>query len=173
MLVKVKATSVNAGDWHVIRGEPFPLRFAFGLFAPWKTPIVGSDVAGIVESIGTGVTSLKVGDEVVCRLSSQYGGFAEKSLVISEDLCFLKPASMSFEVAASLPVAALTALQGLRDHAKLKSGQRILINGASGGVGSMAIQIAKSYNCNVTGSILLNLMLCFVCVVLIQSKTTK
>ncbi|NVK75121.1 MAG: NAD(P)-dependent alcohol dehydrogenase [Oceanospirillaceae bacterium] len=149
VLVKVLAASVNKADVYMMQGKPFPLRFSIGLFKP-KTIGLGADVAGIVESIGTDVSQFKVGDEVFGDLSAGvFGSFAEYA-VASEESLALKPTGSSFEEAAALPMAAVTALQGLRDADFVKSGDRVLINGASGGVGSYAIQIAKIHGAEVT-----------------------
>jgi len=150
VLLKVHATSVNAGDWHLLRADPFLVRLMFGLFSP-KTQILGADAAGRVEAVGKNITQFKPGDEVYGDLSvHKMGGFAEYAL-IKEDTLALKPANSSFEEAAAVPSAGVTALQGLRDHGQIKSGQKVLINGASGGVGSFAVQIAKSFGAEVTG----------------------
>ncbi len=144
VLVRVHASSVNRYDWYALQGRPFLARPEFGLLKP-KTPLLGVDFAGVVEAVGTDVTGLDVGDEVFgCRT----GAFAE--YVSVRVGVARKPAHVSFEEAAAVPVAALTALQGLRDHAKLQPGQRVLVNGASGGVGSFAVQIAKAMGAHVT-----------------------
>ena len=146
-MVKVHAASVNPLDWHLLRGEPFLVRFmGFGLFKP-KSQILGADIAGRVEAIGSNVTNFKVGDDV---FGGGMGGFAEFTCM-REDKLVPKPAALSFDQAASVPVAGLTALQALRDHGKIQSGQEVLINGASGGVGTFAVQIAKAYGARVTG----------------------
>jgi NADPH:quinone reductase-like Zn-dependent oxidoreductase len=150
VLVRVRATSVNAGDWHLMRGEPFLTRLMFGGILKPKIKILGIDVAGIVEAIGKDVTQFQVGDEVFGDLSAcGFGGFAEY-VCVTEAALVLKPANVSFEQAATVPCAALTALQGLRDCGKIQSGQKVLINGASGGVGSFAVQIAKAFGAEVT-----------------------
>ncbi|HKK21913.1 MAG TPA: NAD(P)-dependent alcohol dehydrogenase [candidate division Zixibacteria bacterium] len=147
VLVKVHAASLNALDWHVLRGEPFLVRlFGFGLFKP-KHRILGADVAGRVEAIGAEVSRFKVGDEVI---ASGMGGFAEYTC-FRERTIAPKPASISFEQAAALPVAGITALQALRDKGKIQPGQHVLVNGASGGVGTYAVQIAKALGAKVTG----------------------
>ncbi len=151
VLVKIRAVSVNPLDWRLLRADPFFLRLmGFGLLAP-KHKILGADVAGRVEAVGARVTRFRPGDEVFGEISdSGLGGFAEY-VCAREDLLVAKPASMSFEEAAALPVAALTALQGLRDEGRVEAGQRVLINGAGGGVGTFAVQIAKSLGAEVTG----------------------
>ncbi len=150
VLVKVHAASVNAGDWHLLRADPFLTRLAFGLLRP-KYRILGADIAGRVEVVGENVTQFQPGDEVFGDLSGcGFGGFAEY-VCATEDALGLKPANTSFEAAAAVPSAAATALQGLRDKGQIQSGQKVLINGASGGVGTFAVQIAKSFGAEVTG----------------------
>lgn len=149
VLIKIHAASVNAADWHVLKADPFIARFDAGLFKP-KFPILGADIAGVVESVGTGVTQFKPGDEVYADLSHcGWGGFAEY-VAVPENVLALKPTNLSFPEAASVPMAALTALQGLRDKGQIRAGQKVLINGASGGVGTFAVQIAKSFGTHVT-----------------------
>ena len=145
VLIKVRAASVNPYDWHFMRGIPYVMRMEAGLRKP-KVTRLGGDVAGQVEAVGKNVTRFKAGDEVfgLCN-----GAFADYCLGRSK--LAMKPASMTFEQAAAVPVAAVTALQGLRDKGKIETGQRVLINGASGGVGTFAVQIAKSLGANVTG----------------------
>ena len=150
VLVKVHAASVNAADWHILRADPFLARLANGLLKPKNTKL-GADVAGRVEAIGSNVTQLQVGDAVFGEMSlNELGSFAEY-VCVPEDLLALKPARMTFEQAAAVPLAAFTALQGLRDKGQIQPGQRVLINGASGGVGTFAAQIAKSFGTEVTG----------------------
>ncbi len=147
VLVRVHAAAVNPLDWHVLRGAPFLVRLmGFGLLKP-KHQILGVDMAGRVESVGKNVTQLKPGDEV---FGSSMGGFAEYACVC-EDKLVLKPAAMTFEQAAAVPVAGITALQALRDHGQIQAGHNVLINGASGGVGTFAVQIAKALGAHVTG----------------------
>jgi NADPH:quinone reductase-like Zn-dependent oxidoreductase len=149
VLVKVRAASVNAADWHVLRGKPLFSRATLGLLRP-KHQILGVDIAGQVEAVGSGVTGFKPGDEVYANLLDHgYGGFAEY-VSAPVDVMSLKPPSLSFEEAAAVPMAAATALQGLRRHGELQPGQRVLINGASGGVGTFAVQLAKAYGAEVT-----------------------
>jgi NADPH:quinone reductase-like Zn-dependent oxidoreductase len=149
VLVKVLAASVNAADWHVMRGKPLFSRATLGLLRP-KHQILGGDVAGQVEAVGSGVTRFKPGDEVYANLLDHgYGGFAEY-VSVPMDVMSLKPANLSFEEAAAVPMAAVTALQGLRHHGEPQPTQKVLINGATGGVGSFAVQIAKSYGPEVT-----------------------
>lgn len=146
VLIKICAASVNALDWHNLRATPFLVRLSEGMLKPKNTRL-GADVAGRVEAVGKRVTKFKPGDEVfgVCG-----GAFAEY-VCASPDKIVRKPANISFEQAAAVPVAAITALQGLRDSGHLASGQKVLVNGASGGVGSYAVQIANVYGAHVTG----------------------
>lgn len=146
VLIKVRAASVNPLDWHLKRGTPYISRLMTGLRKP-KDPRLGVDVAGQVEAVGKDITQFKPGDEVFgsCR-----GAFAEY-VCTSESALVIKPDNITFEQAASVPVAALTSLQGLRDKGQVQPGQKILINGAAGGVGTFAVQIAKSLGADVTG----------------------
>jgi NADPH:quinone reductase-like Zn-dependent oxidoreductase len=149
VLVKVHAASLNYGNLVLLKGEPFLARLAFGLTKP-KYPIPGGDIAGRIEAVGKDVKQFQPGDEVFGDLSScGWGGFAEY-VTVPENALALKPANLSFEEAAAVPMAAVTALQALRDKGKIRSGQRVLINGASGGVGTFAVQIAKSFGAEVT-----------------------
>jgi NADPH:quinone reductase-like Zn-dependent oxidoreductase len=145
VLIKVRAASVNPLDWHSMRGKPYFIRIMTGLRKP-KVTRPGVDVAGQVEAVGRNVKQFKPGDEVfgVCR-----GTFAEYVCGI-EDKLSLKPANISFEDAAAVPVAAISALQGLRDKGRISPGQKVLVDGASGGVGTFAVQIAKSFGAEVT-----------------------
>ncbi|SFC63763.1 NADPH:quinone reductase [Bacillus sp. OV322] len=150
VLVKVHSSSLNFGNLVLLKGKPFLARFAFGLTRP-KYSIPGGDIAGKVEAVGKNVNLFQVGDEVFGDLSScGWGGFAEYAAV-PEDALALKPANITFEEAAAAPMAGVTALQALRDKGKIKSGQKVLIYGASGGVGTFAVQIAKSFGTEVTG----------------------
>jgi NADPH:quinone reductase-like Zn-dependent oxidoreductase len=146
VLIKVRAASVNPLDWHFMRGLPYMVRMMLGLRQP-KDKRLGVDVAGQVEAVGRKVTQFKPGDEVfgACR-----GAFAEYACA-SESALAMKPENVTFEQAASVPVAAFTALQGLRDKGQIQPGQKVLINGAAGGVGTFAVQIAKSFGADVTG----------------------
>jgi NADPH:quinone reductase-like Zn-dependent oxidoreductase len=149
-LVKVLAVSVNPADWRSMRAKPFFSRATLGVLRP-KHRILGGDIAGRVEAVGSRVTQFKPGDEVYANLLDHgLGGFAEYVSVPVEVMA-LKPANLSFEEAAAVPMAAVTALQGLRYHGEIQPGQRVLINGASGGIGTFAVQIAKSYGSEVTG----------------------
>ncbi len=145
VLIRVRAASANPLDWHFMRGEPWFIRLMLGLRKP-KDKRLGVDVAGVVEAVGRNVTLFKPGDEVFggCR-----GAFAERVCAKEDDLA-LKPANLSFEQAAAVPVAALTALQGLHDKGRIQPGHKVLIDGASGGVGTFAIQIAKSFGAEIT-----------------------
>jgi NADPH:quinone reductase-like Zn-dependent oxidoreductase len=146
VLVRVLAASLAAGEYYGMRGKPFPIRFYIGFPKPKKDFVVGLDCAGVVESVGSGVTRFKRGDEVYgeCR-----GSCAEYT-VAKEGSLAPKPPNLSFEQAAAVPTSACTALQGVRDHGKVKPGHKVLINGASGGVGPFAVQIAKALGAEVT-----------------------
>jgi len=147
LLIKVVAAAVNPLDWHFVRGTPYLLRLMSGLGAPDDAGL-GVDFAGTVEAIGSKVTRFKPGDAV---FGGGNGAFAEYLIIGEDGALALKPADVSFEQAASVPIAAVTALQALRDLGKLEPGQKVLINGASGGVGTFAVQIAKSMGAEVTG----------------------
>jgi NADPH:quinone reductase-like Zn-dependent oxidoreductase len=146
VLIKVRAASVNPLDWHLMRGTPYVVHITAGLLKP-KVTRLGVDVAGQVEAVGRNVTQFKPGDEVfgACR-----GAFADYACT-SESALVTKPENVTFEQAASVQVAAFTALQGLRDKGKIQPGHKVLINGAAGGVGTFAVQIAKSFGTEVTG----------------------
>jgi NADPH:quinone reductase-like Zn-dependent oxidoreductase len=149
VLIKVHAAAANAADWHLLRGDPFIVRLMLGLLKP-KNEILGADVAGRVEAVGRNVKQFQPGDEVFGDLSGcGWGGFAEY-VCASENALALKPANITFEEAAAVPMAAVTALQGLRDKGQIQSRQKVLINGASGGVGTFAVQIAKAFGAEVT-----------------------
>jgi NADPH:quinone reductase-like Zn-dependent oxidoreductase len=148
LLVKVRAASVNPLDWHFVEGIPYVMRaMGVGLRKPKDTRL-GVDFAGTVEAVGKNVTRFKPGDEV---FGGRTGAFADYVCVRESRAVALKPANITFEQAASVPIAAITALQGVRDKGKVQPGQKVLINGASGGVGTFAVQIAKSYGGDVTG----------------------
>jgi NADPH:quinone reductase-like Zn-dependent oxidoreductase len=150
VLLRVHAASINPADWHFLRGIPYIARMQFGLRKP-KDSILGCDVAGHIEAVGNNVTMLQPGEEVFgSPFMHGLGAFAEW-VCISEDLLAPKPATLSFEQAAAVPVAASTALQALRDHGQIEPGHKVLIIGASGGVGTFAVQIAKSFNAEVSG----------------------
>jgi len=147
VLVRVRAASVNPLDWHSLTGTPYLVRMEGGLRKP-KSNRLGVDFAGTVEAVGKEVTQFRPGDEV---FGGRSGAFAEYVCVPEDRAVVLKPANVTFEEAAAVPVAALTALQGLRDKGQLQPGQKVLINGASGGVGTFAVQIAKALGAEVTG----------------------
>ena len=146
VLIRVRAAAANPLDWHYMRGTPYIMRLDSGLLKP-KSNRIGVDVAGQVVAVGKNVTRFKPGDEV---FGTGGGAFAEYVLA-SEKRLVSKPAGVTFEQAAAVPIAALTALQGLRDKGHIQAGQKVLINGASGGVGTFAVQIAKSFGAEVTG----------------------
>jgi len=150
VLVKVHAASVNSSDATMSRGEPFLARLWSGFIKP-KNKTLGSDIAGRVESVGRNAKQFQPGDEVFGDIAARgWGGFAEYASV-PEDALALKPANLTFEEAAAVPQAAVVALQGLRNKGQIESGQKVLINGASGGIGTFAVQIAKSFGAEVTG----------------------
>jgi NADPH:quinone reductase-like Zn-dependent oxidoreductase len=146
--VKIYAVSINAADWRRMKGEPTLARLLLGGFRKPKYPILGSDIAGRVEAVGRSVTQFQPGDEVFAGIG--VGGFAEYAAV-RESRLLSKPAGISFEAAAAVPIAGVTALQALRDHGRIQAGQKVLINGASGGVGTFAVQLAKAFGGEVTG----------------------
>lgn len=148
VLVEIRAASPNPWDWHFMRGEPYVVRIISGLRRPRPSSVLGSDVAGRVEAVGKGVTRFLPGDEVFGFVGK--GAFAEY-VSVPEDVLTLKPVNLTFEQAAAVPLASVTALQGLRDHGQAQPGHRVLINGASGGVGTFAVQIAKALGAEVTG----------------------
>ncbi|MEM7131634.1 MAG: NAD(P)-dependent alcohol dehydrogenase [Chloroflexota bacterium] len=150
VLVKVHAAAVNPIDWHTMRAEPFLVRLGNGFFGP-KKKTLGADIAGRVEAVGKGATEFQPGDEVFGDIyAGRMGGFAEYTCA-AESALTAKPDNLSFQEAAAVPVVAYTALQGLRDKGEIQSGQRVLINGASGGVGTFALQLAKYFGAEVTG----------------------
>lgn len=148
VLIKVRAVSVNLSDWECLRGKPFYARLS-GLRKPTKQ-ILGSDVAGIVESVGSNVKRFQPGDEVFGDLIMRQGGFAEY-VCASEKTLALKPTGLTFEEAAAFPQSAVIALQGIRDKGQVQPGQKVLINGAGGGAGTFAVQLAKLFGAEVTG----------------------
>ncbi|WP_230402238.1 NAD(P)-dependent alcohol dehydrogenase [Sanguibacter suaedae] len=149
VLVRVRASSVNAADWHLMRGKPYFMRLVgFGIRTP-TVQVRGIDVAGVVEAVGSKVSTLRPGDEVYGHGDIKQGTFSELAAVKETNLS-PKPATLSFEEAGAVPLAALTALQGVRDSGGVKAGHRVLINGASGGVGTFAVQIAKALGAEVT-----------------------
>lgn len=145
VLARVRAASINPADWYAVTGTPYVARIKVGLLKP-KSNRLGVDFAGTVEAVGRDVTQFRPGDEV---FGGRSGAFAE--YVCVRNAVAPKPANVTFEEAAAVPVAALTALQGLRDKGQIQSGQKVLINGASGGVGTFAVQIAKAFGAEVTG----------------------
>ena len=146
VLVHVRAAGVNPADWAVMSGLPYIARPVYGLRKP-KNPVRGTDVAGQVEAVGPSVTRFRPGDEVFGWCVGAYAEYAS----VSEDALALKPANLTFEQAASVPMAGLVALQALRDQGNVQAGQSVLINGAAGGIGTFAVQIAKSLGADVTG----------------------
>jgi len=149
VLVKVHASSINSWDWDLLKGIPFANRLMFGLLKP-KTRIIGCDIAGRVEKVGRKVKQLQTGDEIFGDISgSGMGGFAEY-VCVPENIIALKPDGMTFEEAAAVPHTGVLALQGLRDKGHIQKGQKVLINGAGGGSGTFAAQIAKSFGAEVT-----------------------
>ena len=151
VLIKVHAAAVNYGDWAILRGKPFVVRLMSGGLLKPKNTILGADVAGRVEAVGGKVKQFQPGDEVFGDISaSGFGGFAEY-VSVPENALALKPANISFEEAAAVPMAGVVALQGLRDRGQIQPGQKVLIVGASGGNGTFAVQIAKSFGAEVTG----------------------
>jgi NADPH:quinone reductase-like Zn-dependent oxidoreductase len=150
ILIKVKAASINSWDWDIVRGIPFMNRLGLGLLKP-KYKIPGADIAGQVEAIGKNIKQFQTGDEVFGDISGYgWGGYAEY-VCVRKNILTLKSASMTFEEAAAIPQAAVMALQALRDKGQIQSGQKVLINGAGGGAGTFAVQIAKSFGAEVTG----------------------
>ena len=149
VLVRVRAAGVNPADWAVMSGLPYIARPVYGLLKP-KNAVRGTDVAGTVEAVGNSVRRLRPGDEVFGWCSGLGGAFAEYASV-SDDALAPKPANLTFEQAAAVPMAGLVALQALRDHGGVRAGQKVLINGASGGVGTFAVQIARALGAEVTG----------------------
>jgi len=151
VLIKIHAASINSRDWRMMRANPFFIRLVTGGFLQPKNKILGADVAGRVEAVGSTVKQFKPGDEVFGYLPSATGrGTFAEYVCANENTITLKPANLTFEQAAAVPVAALTALQGLRDKGNIQPGQKVLINGASGGVGTFAVQIAKAFGAKVT-----------------------
>lgn len=148
VLIRVRAAAVNRGDWHCLTGTPWPVRVVMGLLKP-KRNILGFDAAGTVEAVGQKVTRFRPGDEVF-GTSTKAGAFAEY-MCVPEDGLVPKPPNLTDEAAGVVPASAITALQGLRNKGRIRPGYNVLINGASGGVGTFAVQIAKSFGAEVTG----------------------
>ncbi len=147
VLVRVHAASVNPYDWHMMTGEPYIMRMSLGIGSPHHVRL-GADFSGTIEAVGPEVKHLRIGDEI---FGTSGGSFGEYVIATEGESIAKKPAGISHEQAAAIPIAGLTALQGLRDHGKLAAGQKVLINGASGGVGSYAVQLAKAFGAEVTG----------------------
>ncbi len=151
VLIRIYAASINSRDWRMTRANPFFIRLATGGFLQPKNKILGADVAGRVEAVGSNVKQFMSGDEVFGYLPSATGrGTFAEYVCANESAITLKPANLTFEQAAAVPVAAMTALQGLRDKGNIQPGQKVLINGASGGVGTFAVQVAKAFGAEVT-----------------------
>jgi len=150
VLVRVRAAGLHVGDCFAMRGDPFAMRLVTGLFRP-KSGVPGFDLAGRVEAVGAKVKRFRPGDEVFGACSANASGACAEYAAISENQLASKPSNLSFEEAAALPTSALAALHGLRDAGQIRAGQKVLINGASGGVGTFAVQIAKSLGAEVTG----------------------
>ncbi len=148
VLVRIRAAAANPYDWRIMRADPLLIRLSRGLRRPRSGTVLGSDMAGEVEAVGKDVTRFRPGDEVFGEVDT--GGFAEY-ISFDQALLGLKPANLTFEQAAAVPMTALTALQALRDRGRIQHGQKVLINGASGGIGTFAVQIARSYGAEVTG----------------------
>jgi len=149
VLVHVRAAGVNPGDWAIMSGLPYIARPVYGLRKP-KNAVRGTDVAGTVEAVGANVSRLQRGEEVFGWCSGLGGAFAEYAAA-SEDALAPKPTNLTFEQAAAVPMAGIVALQALRDHGNVRAGQKVLINGASGGIGTFAVQIAKAFGAEVSG----------------------
>src|SRR5690242_18318758 len=150
VLIKVRATSINKADWFTMTGSPFLVRLFTGALLKPKFPILGADVAGTVEAVGSGVTQFKPGDEVFGDLSDCGRSTFAEYVCAKENALVLKPSNISFEQAAAVPLAAVTAYQALCGLTQVQPGQKVLINGASGGVGMFAVQIAKAFGAEVT-----------------------
>jgi NADPH:quinone reductase-like Zn-dependent oxidoreductase len=150
LLVRVRASSVNAIDWHFLRGSPVLVRLRYGLRRPRNT-ILGYDFAGTVETVGESVTRFRRGDDVFGGMGLGLGAFAEYACVPADGFVARKPTNLSFEAAATVPGAAVAALIGLRERGRLRPGHRVLVNGASGGTGTFAVQIARAMGAQVTG----------------------
>jgi NADPH:quinone reductase-like Zn-dependent oxidoreductase len=151
VLIKIHAASINAPDWRALRASPFFIRFTDGFLKP-KNKMLGVDLAGQVEAVGRNVKQFQPGDEIFGDVYEEgLGAFAEYKCMPEEGALAIKPANLTYEEAATVPSAAVTALQGLRDHGQIQPGQKVLIIGASGGIGTFAVQIAKSFGADVTG----------------------
>ena len=150
VLLKVFASSVNWGDWHNLRADPFLVRLAAGFTKP-KNKILGFDVAGWIEAVGANTKQFQPGDDVFGDIYTSGGGAFAEYVAVPEKVLVSKPANITFEQAATGTAAAVTALQGLRDHGQIQPGQKVLIHGASGGVGTFAVQLARHHGAEVTG----------------------
>src|SRR4029079_14743284 len=148
ILVRVRAAALNPVDWHLMRGTPFPIRLGSGLRKPASAQRLGTDFSGVVEAVGRAVTRFSIGDAI---FGGARGSLAEYVLVAADGAAVKKPDNLTFEQAASVFLAGTTALQALRDKGQVRRGGRVLINGASGGVGTAAVQIAKVLGAEVTG----------------------
>jgi NADPH:quinone reductase-like Zn-dependent oxidoreductase len=149
VLVRIRAAGANPFDWRLMRGDPYLVRMVKGLRRPRRGSIAGADMAGVVEAVGKEVTRLRPGEEVYAEIDA--GGCFAEYVSVPEKLVGLKPANLTFEQAAAVPMAGVTALQALRNVGKVQPGQKVIVNGAGGGIGTFAVQIAKAFGAEVTG----------------------